>query len=744
MRLRFNLRFRGLLCTFSLCLAPQLPICAPAAQGQTAQPTTLPARKAGVQNTKPDEPVATANEHDDIDVVEKPRGIRLDAGNTIRLNYGRGDWNRNSTKVDAAVIYLREGASGRVVQIEMEETAPDSAVFSGVYSINWRNLSALRVEFYAPPQHLLTDLQGRRAITRMIEARELRRLPYVLRRDPVTDVQNVELFDSAGQARQAYHAFQAEQELLVALQNRYAKRDQTIDTARLAMERTEFEEASKNLAERLRLSQLETQSISRLLQNFTQATPDERARRKKEAQDLADQAMTHYRAYRFAEARSMFVKAVELDPSNRTYYFQYGVTLYKLDDYNRALVYLDLADGKDVNAVERDFYRALSYYRLKDSVSALDAFNRVVDAKDPALTPSGRFYRGVIHFERKRWAEARPEFQAVLDESSDPALDEQAERYLEYILRQQRVETERGKRWNLSALVGTLYNDNVLLSSDSDRDRGVATGVDAVGTLFQGSLRYRALYEDVNEFAMQLDVFSMYSVGTDFQRTDSISGTDPTIVGFTAPWTHKGIVLGKGYKLDVTPGIETTFMSIEDNEWKSIYNSYLLGFQNLFVMNDRWYTNLNIDLRQDTSNLNSSTGDNDSTALKTRITWANMNFPFIDSKKIILSDVSYTLNNSIGKNSVFDRIDLGVGYVQPAFWNTTFSAKLNYFLLTYTENSSGRVDNNYSLNMGLSRQLSDKFMLGLSGGYNINNSNLTANQYKRMNLMLTLSTNEAF
>ncbi len=677
-----------------------------------------------------------------------PRRVGIDSASAIRLNYGRNTWNRSSTQVDAAAIFLKEGATGRIVQIEVEETAPDSAVFSGIYSINWhnleQNLDKLRVEFYAPPQELLLNLAGRRKITAMIEKKELRRLPFVLRRDASTGVQHIELFDSPDQARFAYKAFQAEQQLLIALQNRLANRDQTLDTARLASEKQELEEASRNLAERVRLGQLEAQKLAQLLQGFANASPEERARRKTEAEKIADQALLDYRAGRFNEARDSFEKAVALDPTNRGYYFQFGVTLYKLEDFNRSLVYLELAEGKTVNPVERDFYKGLNFYRLKDSTSALATFESVANAKDPGISPSAVFYRGLIFYERKKWEEARGEFQKVLDSSSDPALDAQAESYIEQILRQQQFEAARAQKWSLGATIGFMADDNVTTSSDSDRDRGTATNTGAWRTLFQGNARYRPLYEETREFAAQLDLLTMYSVSNSFQVEQSIRNSDPTVIGLTLPWTHKGMILSKGHKMDVIPGYETTYMSIDNNEWKAIFASYTLGFQNLLIMRETWFTNINLDIRQDNSNVSTSTGDNDATALKTKLGWSNINMVSDDKKQLVVSEVAYTLNNSLGKNSVFNRLDLSAGYIRPWKWDTTFNSKLGYFLLNYTENSNGRIDNSYSLTTGLSRKVWDEVTGGLTATYNINNSNVDANQSKKFTVLLSFSTNKMF
>jgi hypothetical protein len=185
-------------------------------------------------------------------------------------------------------------------------------------------------------------------------------------------------------------------------------------------------------------------------------------------------------------------------------------------------------------------------------------------------------------------------------------------------------------------------------------------------------------------------------------------------------------------------------MSIDNNEWKSIFNSYVLNFQNLFVISDTWFTNVNVDLRQDVSGLSSSTGDDDSSAINSKISWSNINIPFEDKKQLVLSDLGYTVNSSLGKNSVFNRLDLGVGFIRPWKWDTTFNSKLSYYLLTYPENATGRIDNNIGLTLGLSRKVGEKLTSGLTTNYQINGSNVTSNQYKKLTVMLTLTATEAF
>ncbi|MES2857499.1 MAG: hypothetical protein V4692_16630, partial [Bdellovibrionota bacterium] len=66
-------------------------------------------------------------------------------------------------------------------------------------------------------------------------------------------------------------------------------------------------------------------------------------------------------------------------------------------------------------------------------------------------------------------------------------------------------------------------------------------------------------------------------------------------------------------------------------------------------MSDKWYANYNVDLRDDTSKLTSSTGINDSSAFKVKLTNSNLLFLSEDKSRILLPEAALTVNNAKGK-----------------------------------------------------------------------------------------------
>jgi tetratricopeptide (TPR) repeat protein len=671
--------------------------------------------------------------------------LQVDAKNSLRINYRSKEWNTSSSQVDGAVIVMREGASGRLVQIDLTETAPDSSEFSGLYSITWQNIQSLQIEFYIPPQDLMKKPDALKTLGAMIQSKELKRKPFLLHKN-IGGQQLVEVFDTREEAQEALKTFQAEKQALLMKDQKPQNllSNQEVDTANIAADLQVQKMAAANAAERFKLNEAESQHRQDMKNKFSSLSTAQKTQAKKQAEKTAADAMALFQHEKFDESRTAFQKAADLNPESPSFLFQEGASLYKMDRFNQSIVLLNLADGPSVRGVEKAYFMGLDFFRLKEYNSALKSLDAVIAYKDPALTPAAKFYKGIVYFEAKHWDDAQKAFQMVLDESQDKKLDETAEAYINQILRIRQFEAERAKKWLLTATLGEQYDSNVLLQSDSSRDTGTATNTEGWRSLFLGSFRYRPTYEEDHEFAVQLDTVTMYSVDKDLKGDQTLRNADPTVLTLTLPYTRKGTLFGKGHKLDITPGYEDILMSVEDNTTKVIIQSYTLGISNLFIMKDNWFANYNLELRQDNSKLASSTGDADSTALKMKLTNGNIFLVSDDKSKIVTADIAYTLNQANGINSTYNRYDLAVGYILPTYWETSTNLKLGYFNQAYPQLVGGRTDNSYTLTTGFSKKINDIWSSGFLGSYNINDSTVDANQYKKWTALLTLSASVGF
>jgi hypothetical protein len=289
-----------------------------------------------------------------------------------------------------------------------------------------------------------------------------------------------------------------------------------------------------------------------------------------------------------------------------------------------------------------------------------------------------------------------------------------------------------------------MYDSNVLLTSTSQLDQGTATNFDGYRSVMQGSAKYRPVYEADHEFAVEFDISDMYTVDKNWKYSSDLHNSDPIIYDLSAPYTYKGVIWGKGCKVDLIPAIESTFMSIEDNTNKEILRSYLASALTTMVMNENWFANYNLQLRRDSSLLTSSVGDDNQSAYQGKFTFGNLLFLSKDKTRMLTAEAAFTLNQADGINNTFNRYDLDVGYISNLPWNLTGNAKLSYFLLSYTQNANERLDNSYTGSLGVSRKMTEILSLGFLVNYNINNSNNEANNYKKWTALLNLSADYAF
>jgi hypothetical protein len=185
-------------------------------------------------------------------------------------------------------------------------------------------------------------------------------------------------------------------------------------------------------------------------------------------------------------------------------------------------------------------------------------------------------------------------------------------------------------------------------------------------------------------------------------------------------------------------------MSIEDNTNKVILASTTLAVNNLLVMRDNWFANYNVEFRNDQSQLKSSIGDDNSNAFKAKFAFNNLIFVSDDKAKIVTANAAYTQNQAVGKNNIFNRVDLAIGYIQPTVWDMSFNTSLAYYLLNYPQKATARVDSDYTLNVGLNKKINDTWSTGLASAYTINNSTDESSKYSKYTIMLTLSALTAF
>lgn len=671
----------------------------------------------------------------------RPAHRPVDAGRLMSITYGEPSWNTDSTKIDSAFLVLRDKSSGKIVQIQLEETEPDSSQFVGQFSVSIGPNEAIQPEIFIPPKELRGKDKDNKKLYEMIKNDKLVRKPVIWKKNERGQAM-IDVYDTREQAEAALAAYQDQQnlakeqaksKLVKAVPSKAA-----IEAAMLAEKKAALDklamEAAKRESERIRLEQIEKQKLEEREKAAKAATEKERADRRAKAEGLAQDALAAYAEGDFEGAEKLFRMAVDTDPENKSYLYKYGVTLYRNKKYNEALVTLKLAQVKEQEELEKHYYMGLTYFRLAELQNAQDEFSKVATSGDPVLGPSSTFYMGVIYFTLEKWDPAKKSFETVIDNSQDPRMDEEAEAYIEKIANAMAFAKLRDKKFTITGLIGAMYDSNVLLSPDVPSDQGAATNTKDFRLMTVADIEWRAIFNQRHELSPHASANLTNSL-----KNESASA-DPFIYNLNVPYSWKGMLWGKGFKLTVKPAEEMLYMapSSDSSTKVLILNSQYLAVDGTFVMSPSYFATYGLEYRLDNSLLDSSVGINDADASK--ITARTNHSVFLDKarKEAVIGSLSYTKNQAKGSEKLYNRIDGGVTYVRPTKWNASWSAGLSFYQAKYPNSALGRSDFNTTLSAGLSKPIKEWVTWGATASYTKNNSTDTSTyEYSKFVVMTT-------
>lgn len=667
----------------------------------------------------------------------KSKKKQLKVQKLMSIQYGSPSWNTNAASVDSAFLIIRDRGTGKLVQVNLEETAPDSSVFRGNFNVDLGD-ERLAPEVFIPPENLRQNTDNNRELYAMIQSGKLKRTAVLKKHDengqPILD-----LYDDPKQARKALQAYKEELKL-VKLQAQLTKQSGNEKSEDYATKIKALElEASKREIMRRQMAQLEAQKLALRKARFRSSPVPEQERRRKQASKVATQAMTHYQNSEYAKAEQKFLAAAELDPENADYYFRYGITQYRLDKFNEALVTLRVSDVEEAQKMEKIYYEGLIHYRLQELEAAARKFEMAGKSKDPTLGPSAIFYLGVIRFSQEQYEVAKKAFEDVLDTSQDPRMDEQAESYLDRIATAMIFKKMRDNKWGLTGTLGFMYDSNVLLSSDSAIDQGTASGEGDYRVLTAAGLEYRPVFSQKHEWSTKVDV----SLTNSFD--DANAAGDPYLYDLNLPYAYKSSLGSKAWKLTLKPGYELLYMDYDDSGTKKLsFASYWLNIDNSLIVTPRWITNFTLEYRNDDSHTTDSVGSNDADAPKYTAKAGQTFLLGENKKKILLFGLGYIKNAAVGGNKEYNRMEGGLTFVRPVFWSMNWSSSLNMYKVDYPNSDNDRADTNTALGLGLSKPLKPWVTWGLNGSYTKNDSSVTSNTYTKWLVMTTLSFNTRF
>ncbi len=709
--------------------------------------TILISSFSGAQETATQPPTGTEKKP----VETKTSGRKAVSTNTaMSISYGSAKWNNDPTKIDSASVIFRDANSNKTALIIVDETAPDSATFQGKYIIRWGDDEKVVPEIYIPPQEMVKKPNWLKEFNEKVKAGKLKRKPFLSRQNE-SGIRTFDVFDTKEQAEQASRARdeakKIEQEAKEAKATPQMEKALTKTAAAAMIEAEKLaaieaaklkllaEEADRE-AERARLAQIEKQREEERKRKQAELDAAEKARRQVKAKKIAEEAVAAYRASEFPKAEDLFRKAVDLDPSNTSYYYYYGISLFRNDKNNDSIVILQqVSEGKDYDIVEKDYYIGLNYIKLKEFENAVQIFRKIKATNHPTLSASSAFYEGVVLFQTLKYEDAKIPFQEVLDSQfSDPKLDAQAEKYLEQIAGILYFAAQKAKRILTSTSIGVQYDSNILYTSDATLDQGTASDLGGTRFLLMTSGQFRPIYEQDKEFGSKLALTYLYSSNSAHAKAD------PFLISLTFPYVVKGTLMDLGTKWDITPGAEILYMDADnDGTRENLLNSGVLGISNTLILNPERISVVTANLRQDESPTTS-----DSSAFKISLGTTQMKFLNKERTTIFSGDAGYTINNAQGNDYYYTRLDLKGTYMTPWKWGSTGIASLGYYLADYSKKTTARADNNYALNLAMSRPIAESLQGTLNANYTMQKSNDSSYTYNKWSLMYMVTANYDF
>jgi tetratricopeptide (TPR) repeat protein len=460
-----------------------------------------------------------------------------------------------------------------------------------------------------------------------------------------------------------------------------------------------------------------------------QAQSEEAKRKAKaDAKELAKGADKAYKAGKFADASIGYQKAYELDPDNDEFLYRYGITLYKVGNYNKSLSVLSLAEGGNQDQIEHRYYVALNHLKLNELDKALEGFSDLQEEKDVELSPPSAFYAGMIEFQKSLYPKAKERFQFVLDTAKDPKLDKQAEAKIEEIDRiEQFLESQR-EIFRYSLYTGLQYDGNVL----NIAAQNIATDVEAFRLMYGATGTYYYYRTPSTKFAAEGFVGDMYSVTKNFKSDSTIQSADPLQYGLRLPINNNKKWLKKSFTSNITPYLNYLNMSEDGGSRKLILSSSGLGLDTQWDHSDSIFHIVKLDYVIDKSSLETTSADDDQSAKRTSLNYNWMKLLDQNGNKLILADLGYVSNKSDGINNTYTKMILAGTYTFS--WSAKYkgSARVDYSDVKYPDNTSSRKDTIYGVTLGASQDVNKKSNMSLSLSYLMNNSNVESYKYNKM------------
>jgi tetratricopeptide (TPR) repeat protein len=458
--------------------------------------------------------------------------------------------------------------------------------------------------------------------------------------------------------------------------------------------------------ERMNLELEEAVRREKMLKDQEKLSQAEQKNRADRALVMINQASDFYGKGQYQQSADLYSKAIDLDPSHDEIYYRYGVSLYKIDQYNKSLAVLSVGENGVQNKAEYNYFLGMNHMKLKENDKAIDKFHASREDNDKEISPMAAFLEGSLEFQDKKYPESKESFEYVLDNSKDPQLDNQAEGMIEEINRIENFLNSAKEKIRYTFSGGVSYDGNVL----NIAKQNLATDDAAYRLAYSTTFLYKFFQAYKSELGLQASYSDLYSTNTNFAADTSIQAADPLVMAVSLPYQFQFQGLGHAYMAHLTPSYSTLTMNPDGTVRRKIIQSSTLDSDVGYQPSPTWYSVYRIQLNQDTSALDAISVDDDQTALRT--TFGTTQTYYLDPRALrtLGADLSYAINTAKGKNNSYQKTILGVTYTFPAM-GLQASLRPEYTTQNFPDNPNGRSDNLISLSVAGSKSLTKTLSL---------------------------------
>nr|BFD60198.1 hypothetical protein CKG001_23050 [Bdellovibrio sp. CKG001]BFD63610.1 hypothetical protein BdHM001_22910 [Bdellovibrio sp. HM001] len=610
----------------------------------------------------------------------------------------------NSVQGDSRPLRVRDSESGKVAQVMLHRRGGANGPWSGFFII----------------QFFIGDNRPR-----ILEFSDPGQPPFYAYAIPGQTVQRIVLFKSADELAK----FVAVQE-----QKQKAKPVAAAPVAKVLspqavrrLERQEREEKRQMEKTQLALEEEQARQRAQLLEQQAALTLAEKNRKKAAATNMVKEADKLYAKQDYAGAERKYAQAVDMDPEEDSYYYRYGVTLYKIENYNKSLATLSMADVPSELSLEKDYYIALNHLKLRDYEKARKKFVEIRSENDATLSPMASFFAGNIEMQQQKFPEARSSMEYVLDNSKDPRLDRSAEELLNQIDKMQAFYESKKEKYRFTGFIGAVYDGNVLNVAENN----VTTDVKALRLNYGASALAIWKRTPTSDFGTQIGISDYYSTNTSFQGDAVLQTADPLQLDLSLPF-HKEFEFSKrSLNWELVPTYRSIYMSPTGGTRSEVIRSLGVNTTLAAPVQSDMLMAVRLEASKEETLLDSSVGDDDQSGLRYGMTLLPTWILDLKGEKSLTLDAGYLINQAEGRNYRYKRSSVGLTYAFAAWWKSNASLRAEYSSQNYDEAVTTRIDSNPIVTAAFNKDLKRNVNWLMSVQYNVGDSDEDSYDYNK-------------